>query len=95
MLHILTKIESLSLIKKDEFPIDRALDTVLLTQDCVYIANSKHKDHSLFFSFKHCYFLQEDIIARGMGSLVDSHVQTINYNEMVSLMENNFPIISW
>lgn len=95
MMHILTSSDNIQSLKNQELPINTENDVLVLTQDSVYIAIKDHKDHSLILSFKHCYFLQEDMKARGVVDLIDDKIQSVNYSGLVSLTQDHFPIVTW
>ncbi|MCE7566262.1 sulfurtransferase complex subunit TusB [Aliivibrio fischeri] len=95
MLHILTSTDNLQLLHNKELPVNSENDVIIFTQDSVYAAIKDHKDHLLILSFKHCYFLQEDIEARGVTKLIDDKIQRVNYSAFVSLTQDHFPIVTW
>ena len=95
MLHILTKKENIQALYNKELPINAVSDVLLLTQESVYAGILDHKDHSLILSFKQCYFLQEDVKARGIESLIDDKIQLVNYDFFVSLTQAHSPIMTW
>lgn len=95
MLHILTKIDNLHALYRQELPINIDDDVFLLTQDCVYAGILDHKDHLLILSLKQCYFLQEDVEARGVKELIDNKIQLVTYASFVSLTQEYSPVVTW
>ena len=95
MLHILTKTDNLHALYKQELPVNIDSDVFLLTQDCVYAGILDHKDHLLILSLKQCYFLQEDVEARGVKGLIDNKIQLVSYDLFVTLTQVNSPIVTW
>lgn len=95
MLHILTKTDNLHALYRKELPVNVDSDVFLLTQDCVYAGILDHKDHLLILSFKQCYFLQEDVEARGVKGLIDNKIQLVTYTSFVSLTQEYSPVVTW
>ncbi len=95
MLHILTKIDNLRALYQSELPVNIERDVFLLTQDCVYAAIKDHKDHLLIQSLKQCYFLQQDLEARGISSLINDNIQMVSYLSFVSLTQEHYPVVTW
>lgn len=95
MLHILTKTDNLHALYRQELPVNIDDDVFLLTQDCVYAGILDHKDHLLILSLKQCYFLQEDVEARGVKGLIDNKIQLVTYASFVSLTQEHSPVVTW
>lgn len=95
MLHILTNTDNLQALYRKELPVNVEQDVFLLTQDCVYAGMLDHKDHLMILSLKQCYFLQEDMEARGLKSLISDNIQVVNYSSFVSLTQEYSPVVTW
>ena len=95
MLHILTQTDNLQALYRQELPVNAEQDVFLLTQDCVYAGISDHKDHRMILSLKQCYFLQEDVEARGVKGLIDNKIQLVTYASFVSLTQEYSPVVTW
>lgn len=44
---------------------------------------------------KHCYILDNDVVARGLTALIDERLQRINMDEVVKLTEIYYPQMKW
>ncbi len=95
MLHILTNTDNLQALYRKELPVNVEQDVFLFTQDCVYAGMLDHKDHLMILSLKQCYFLQEDMEARGLKRLIGDNIQLVNYLSFVSLTQEHSPVVTW
>jgi len=69
-------------------------DTILLIEDAVYCANSKHKYHYLLKE-RMVFCLIEDLDARGLSSEFMDCVHIVDYRGFVNLTVNYPPIMTW
>ncbi|XKM13669.1 sulfurtransferase complex subunit TusB [Orbaceae bacterium ac157xtp] len=71
-------------------------DVVLFWQDGVILAlKSSPILSKILAKTAHCYVLDNDLIARGLTSLVDDRVQVIAMSEVVKLTGDFFPQMKW
>lgn len=71
-------------------------DAVLFWQNGVILAI---KDNPILMAIlaktPHCYALDNDILARGLMSLVDSQVTVVSMLDVISLTELHHPQMKW
>lgn len=71
-------------------------DVVLFWQNGVVLALNSHIIvENILNQTKHCYVLDSDILARGLTDLIDSRINIIDMQQVVSLTAHHFPQISW
>lgn len=71
-------------------------DCILLLQDSVasVISGNKHLE-LLLDSGAPVYALSEDVVARGLNSLVDARIHLVNYKGFVKLTVQHLQQMSW
>lgn len=90
MLHIV-KLQT-SLLSVSRYYQDG--DVILLIEDAVYCANTKHQYYS-FLSDKKAFCLSEDLQARGLNEQVSSDITCVDYRGFVRLTAEFSPLMTW
>lgn len=71
-------------------------DAVLFWQNGIVLAT---KDNAILSKIltktSHCYALNDDIIARGLSSLIDENITIIDMKGIISLTTLYYPQIKW
>lgn len=71
-------------------------DAVLFWQNGVVLAMREQSLLQQIISrTQYCYVLDSDIIARGLGDLIDARLQVINMQDVVNLTAQYHPQIKW
>ena len=73
-----------------------AQDAVLFWQNGVIMCCQDNPTlNAILQNTHHCYVLDNDINARGLGDLIDSRVKIINLQQVIDLTVNYFPQMNW
>ncbi|MWP62151.1 sulfurtransferase complex subunit TusB [Gilliamella sp. Pas-s25] len=71
-------------------------DAVLFWQNGVVLAIQNNPLlNDIIHKTEHCYIINSDIEARGLGNIIDSRLKIINMQQAVELTANHFPQINW
>ncbi len=69
-------------------------DVILLMEEAVYLANSRHHLHALLAE-KAVYVLIPDINARGLQSVIADNLLQVDYPGFVELSEQHSSSLTW
>ena len=94
MLHLIFKSSFKTAITQELIDYITTNDVVIFIEDGVYNILNDSLLHKLLAKTKSIYFLENDVIARGLMSKINEPA-LINYLDLVTITEKNSQIISW
>lgn len=90
-LHLVTNLNKLPLVTA-VFSQD---DDVVLLEDCTYLSAQKVDEKCLLETFSKLFYLENDLLARGLKITASNEIQALKMTGLVELTEKHVKSITW